>query len=226
MTLVFSIIAVAALLSTIAKFITKRLHFKKADRVLAKIHCRLAYLLIIAAIIHMVSSFSVFHSRPLYIYLLGALMILLMLVAAFSYRYRKTLGKKWIIIHRTAALLICLTLLCHVGLYFYSFINYQKKVSSIEISAIDSSQIADGDYVGEYDVEFIYAKVDVTVKNGKIQNIDILEHRNERGKRAESIAEDILKEQKVNVDAVSGATNSSRVIEKAVENALCSATKK
>ena len=225
MTSVFSTIAVVALLSTIAKFFTKRMHFKKADKMLAKIHRRLGCLFIIAAILHMISSFSVFNSRPLYIYLLGALMIFWMFVGALSYVFRKKLGKRWIIIHRAAALLVCLTLLCHVGLYNYSVFSYQKKVSNIEISGLDITQIADGDYVGEYDVEYIYAKVDVTVKNGKIQNIDILEHRNERGKRAESITEDMIKEQKINVDAVSGATNSSKVIEKAVENALCNATK-
>ena len=39
-----------------------------------------------------------------------------------------------------------------------------------------------GVYIGEYDVNFIYAKVEVTVQNGEITNINILEHRNERGK--------------------------------------------
>jgi uncharacterized protein with FMN-binding domain len=47
-----------------------------------------------------------------------------------------------------------------------------------------------------------------------------LEHRHERGKTAEVITDSIIDEQKIDVDAISGATNSSTVIKKAVENAL------
>lgn len=47
-----------------------------------------------------------------------------------------------------------------------------------------------------------------------------MEHRHERGKAAEVVIEKIIKEQKIDVDAISGATNSSTVIKKAVENAL------
>ena len=69
-------------------------------------------------------------------------------------------------------------------------------------------------------MNFIYAKVEVTVQNGEITNINILEHRHERGKAAEVITDSIVDEQKIDVDAISGATNSSIVIKKAVENAL------
>ena len=69
-------------------------------------------------------------------------------------------------------------------------------------------------------MNFIYAKVEVTVEDGEIVSINILEHRHERGKAAEKVIEKIIEEQKTDVDAVSGATNSSTVIKKAVENAL------
>ena len=51
-------------------------------------------------------------------------------------------------------------------------------------------------------------------------DIIMLEHKQERGKAAEAVISDMLAEQKIDVDAVSGATNSSTVIKKAVENAL------
>ena len=63
-------------------------------------------------------------------------------------------------------------------------------------------------------------KAAVTVSRGVITDIELLEHKNGRGAPAETIINDILRRQDVNVDAVSGATNSSRVIMKAVENAL------
>ena len=105
-------------------------------------------------------------------------------------------------------------------LYLKSVADYRKAVRETTFEDINISDIPDGVYVGEYDVDFIYAKVEVAVQNGEITNINILEHRHERGKAAEVITDSIVDEQKIDVDAISGATNSSAVIKKAVENAL------
>ncbi len=105
-------------------------------------------------------------------------------------------------------------------LYLKSVADYRQAVRETTFEDINISDIPDGVYAGEYDVNFIYAKVEVTVQNGEITNINILEHRHERGKTAEVIADSIVAEQKIDVDAISGATNSSTVIKKAVENAL------
>ena len=105
-------------------------------------------------------------------------------------------------------------------LYLKSVSDYRQAVRETTFEDINISDIPDGVYVGEYDVDFIYAKVEVTVQNGEITNINILEHRHERGKTAEVITDSIVDEQKIDVDAISGATNSSTVIKKAVENAL------
>lgn len=220
MTLVFSIISLAVLLLLLSKFITKYLHLDKADKVLGKIHCKLGYLLVITATIHMLFSFFVFDSRPAYLYILGVLMLICILMTAISYWCRKSLKKNWLVVHRIAALIICLLLFSHIGMYFYSVINYQKNVSSIEITEIDVGKIPDGSYIGDCDVEYIYAKVNVTVKDGKITNIDLMEHRNEKGSAAEKIVDDVIKNQKIDVDTISGATNSSKVIKKAIENAF------
>ena len=105
-------------------------------------------------------------------------------------------------------------------IYLKSVADYKQAVKETTFEEINISDISDGVYVGEYDVDFIYAKVEVTVQNGEITNINILEHRHERGKTAEVITDSIVDEQKIDVDAISGATNSSTVIKKAVENAL------
>ena len=104
--------------------------------------------------------------------------------------------------------------------YLKSVADYRQAVRETTFEDINISDIPDGVYVGEYDVDFIYAKVEVTVQNGEITNINILEYRHERGKTAEVITDSIVDEQKIDVDAISGATNSSTVIKKAVENAL------
>ena len=122
--------------------------------------------------------------------------------------------------HRMMTVLILMLLVVHVIVYYIDFIRYLNAVSGIEISDMNVNEIPDGEYTGEYDVGYIYAKVQVTVVDGKISDIEIWEHRNERGGKAESIIEDILEEQRIDVDAVTGATNSSLVIKKACENAL------
>lgn len=126
---------------------------------------------------------------------------------------------------RKRILLFVITSIFLIGLiftavYLKSVADYKKAVRETAFSSINISDVSDGVYVGEYDVDFVYAKVEVTVQNGVITNIDILEHKNGRGKPAEVVADRIMEEQKIDVDAVSGATNSSVVIKKAVENAL------
>lgn len=104
--------------------------------------------------------------------------------------------------------------------YLKNVADYKRAVKETTFDEINVTDVADGIYIGEYDVNFIYAKVEVTVENGKIVSINILEHRHERGKTAETVIDKIITEQKIDVDAISGATNSSTVIKKAVENAL------
>ncbi len=128
-------------------------------------------------------------------------------------------------IYKKKIVLCAVMLFLLVGLvwgvyYLESVTDYKQAVKETTFEEINISDISDGVYIGEYDVNFIYAKVEVTVQNGEITNINILEHRHERGKTAEVITDRIVDEQKIDVDAISGATNSSTVIKKAVENAL------
>ena len=118
------------------------------------------------------------------------------------------------------AIILFLVGIIFAAVYLKSVSDYKMAVKETTFDSIDISNIPDGNYVGEYDVNFIYAKVEVTIQNGTITSIDILEHKNGRGKSAEIITDKIIEEQKIEVDAVSGATNSSIVIKKAVENAL------
>lgn len=116
-----------------------------------------------------------------------------------------------------AGLLICA--LC-TAIYVGKVVIYQRTVRGFTYSEPELRNVADGTYVGECGVDFISAKVQVSVKNGKLNDIRLLEHRNERGAQAEKILDDMILEQRIDVDTVAGATNSSKVIKKAVENAL------
>lgn len=104
--------------------------------------------------------------------------------------------------------------------YLKSLAEYRQAVRQISIRQPPLSQLADGLYTGQWDVSFISAKVEVRMEGGKMKEIRILQHKNGRGQPAEAVIDRMLAEQSLEVDAVSGATNSSKVLQKAVEQAL------
>ena len=95
-----------------------------------------------------------------------------------------------------------------------------KAINSIQISNIDLTSVDDGSYFGEYSSGPCSAKVKVYVKNHKIEKISLLKHKNGMGSKAETIVDDVVNKQTLDVDTVSGATVSSKVILKSIENAL------
>ena len=62
--------------------------------------------------------------------------------------------------------------------------------------------------------------MNVLVNEGKIASIKIEDHMTGLGKDGEQIVNNIIDEQSLKVDAISGATQSSVTIIKAVEDAL------
>ncbi len=82
--------------------------------------------------------------------------------------------------------------------------------------------VADGVYEGSYSSWPNSATVTVSVKDGLITDIAIVRHvASWIGKKAEPVIPlRIIDAQSTRVDAVSGATNSSRVIMNAVQDAL------
>ena len=81
--------------------------------------------------------------------------------------------------------------------------------------------LADGQYRGEINPsKFVGATVTVTVKDHIITSIKLLEHNCLRGKPAEALTDQVVAQQTLAVDSVSGATASSKVILKAIENAI------
>lgn len=107
------------------------------------------------------------------------------------------------------------------GIFLLLKLEYGGKFLSPDfISNINLSKIKDGIYYGEYKTMLVSAKVKVYVKSGKIMKIDIVEHKHGRGKKGEDIISRVIEYQSLKVDPISGATVSSKVILKAIENAL------
>lgn len=101
--------------------------------------------------------------------------------------------------------------------------NIEANLEELEnstVSDVDLTKIADGTYTGEYSVFPVAAEVKVTIINHEIKEIELVKHNNGQGKRAEIIPAEVVKAQTLSVDIVTGATYSSKVILKAIENAL------
>lgn len=203
-----------------SKFITKRIGSKKLDAVMGKGHKVLAIVALVLTIFHLVSVWKLRYQRPVGMYIAGFVMLVMMLIALASFLLRKQLKKNWFVIHRGAAIIIIGCLCVHVYFGISSLNHYKERISDITLQDVDLSQVEDGSYVGEYDAGYVYAKVKVVIKDGAIDKIELLEHRTEKGKSAESVVEQMYQQQTLKVDAVSSATNSSKVIMKAAENAV------
>ena len=106
------------------------------------------------------------------------------------------------------------------GLYLKSIGDYKAKVAALTFDEIDLTKVDDGVYEGQCDTGVVRARVQVTVRDHQMESIELLEHENGRGTPAEVILDQMVQNQTTAVDAVSGATCSSKVIRKAVENAL------
>jgi uncharacterized protein with FMN-binding domain len=91
---------------------------------------------------------------------------------------------------------------------------------SIDVKTPDFASIPDGTYRGYFDGGLVKATVDALMASGRIENVTIVSHKCGKGKPAEVIVNEVVRRQKLEVDAVSGATRSSKVILKAIEVAL------
>lgn len=85
---------------------------------------------------------------------------------------------------------------------------------------IDMKQVADGTYKASSGGGMVQVELEVEVKDHKIVNINLLKHECGKGKPAESTIDEIVKNNTDDVDIVSGATASSKIIRNAVNKAL------
>jgi uncharacterized protein with FMN-binding domain len=88
---------------------------------------------------------------------------------------------------------------------------------------IDVSSVPDDKYSGPYCSFPVSAKVEVTVRNHEIVDIELIEHNHGRGEAAEVIPEKVVEAQSLKVDVITSATYSSKVTLKAIENAVLNA---
>lgn len=131
-----------------------------------------------------------------------------------------SIRRKWIIIIS----MICFVLALSFSLLSYLSLSYYR---NIPIEDTKLSGLADGNYEGEANIAGYSYKVLVKLSGNKISDIKIIQNRKSPYARfAEGIIPRIIEKQNANVQAISGATTTSKALMKAVEKAFLNHTKK
>lgn len=120
---------------------------------------------------------------------------------------------------KTAAILLLVLVLAAGAVMAYM----AKELASLEQAVIpeaDFSAVQDGTFEGSYKAGPVQVVLDVTVKDHQITKIDLIKHVNGQGRPAEAILDQVIAAQSLQVDAVTGATYSSKAILLAIQDAL------
>jgi uncharacterized protein with FMN-binding domain len=97
----------------------------------------------------------------------------------------------------------------------------QRQVRNMSIQTIDLKRVSEGTFRGDFTYDNFTYEVEVSVKNHKIQAIAIMRNRSTGyAKKAEGIVRRIINSQSLQIDAITGATTTSKALLKAIENAL------
>ncbi len=103
--------------------------------------------------------------------------------------------------------------------FFRSYVHGER--IKMQVGEVDLSRVSDSVYNGEHPYFGLVCKVEVEVKNNRIVNIKVDEDRSsEYVDKAKMVTQNVLLEQSLDVDTITGATFTSKAILKAVENAL------
>lgn len=131
------------------------------------------------------------------------------------------MSKRW------KVFLILLAVIVLLGIAGAVFLSQTGKnleaLPDMPMEDVDLSAIPDGTYNGSYSAFPVVVEVEVAVEGGRITAIDLIRHSNGQGKAAEAIPGMVIEAQSLSVDAISGATYSSKVIVLAIKAALTGA---
>ncbi|HAQ55930.1 MAG TPA: hypothetical protein DCR44_00760 [Acholeplasmatales bacterium] len=95
-----------------------------------------------------------------------------------------------------------------------------ENLLTLEIEDVDLTTLPDGTYEGSYTQLPVIATVRVTVVDHVITDIVIVEHFNGQGASGEAVVDSVIAANSLEVDAIAGATYSSKVILLAIKDAL------
>ncbi len=116
------------------------------------------------------------------------------------------------------------------GIGWSNLSKEHKEARNLPLDGVDFSRLKDGTYIGEYEggmYKWRANKAKVTVISGKVTAIESLNSSDPGAKNTDQakLFDRVIEAQSLQVDAISGATLTSKAYLKAVENALEQAEK-
>jgi len=146
---------------------------------------------------------------------------LVLMMIIFSISILKPWGKTgWELKQKTKLMILLPLIVLAIGFSIFNGIKLTN-IRNMPIANINLSSIKDGTYKGEAKSGSYVYKVKVSVKDHKIIDIVGVDNRESPYVTyAEGVFAKIIKQQKADVDAVTGASSTSKAFMKAVENAL------
>jgi len=106
-----------------------------------------------------------------------------------------------------------------LALMAFVLFNGMGSIRAMQVPAVDLTRLSDGTYKGAFSRGRWSYAVEVTMKGGRIESIALQDPKKLDDLARKAIAQ-VIEKQSVTVDAVSGASISSKAFYKAVENAL------
>jgi len=102
-----------------------------------------------------------------------------------------------------------------------------ERVRTMPIADVNARHLPDGVYPGQFTYGGFTYTVAVQVAAGRMTAIEVTRNRDSHwSRKAEGVVAGVLAAQHPNVDAISGATTTSKALLKAIENALTTADRR
>jgi uncharacterized protein with FMN-binding domain len=115
-------------------------------------------------------------------------------------------------------------LVCVLLMIAFYFINLKRQriteLSKLEFKNTQIETVADGTYFGKCKTSFMYVEVEVCVKDGRFEKISIVDSKGFKGKNAELILDNMVKENKILVSPIEHEELYSIVFYVAVDDAV------
>lgn len=243
LSLILAWITVIFGIMTSLKYIARVSKSAKCNRFFHKIHIPAGIVLVITGLVHglLAGNFAdakmseAYIGAVLFSWNWGTACFIVSILLGITYLLRRTLKKKWMRVHRMLTVCFLILVMIHVadvGIQLPARL-FSKQTESAErqdtvknevneSAAFSGAVLKDGVYEGSAEGYQDTIKVSVTVENGAVTAIEILEENDTPPyfERAREIIDDILNQQSLQVDVVSGATFSSVGILNAVNDAL------